>query len=537
MINKEHLLALLEGVGLILSPCILPVLPIVLASSIDGGKRRPLGVIAGFVLSFTVFALLSRQLILLTGVETETLRKISLILLIMIGTVMLWPRLSEFALEKMQGMARLGDRLTTKIGGDGFLSGLGVGSLIGLIWTPCAGPLMAAAVVQIVKAKAGADTALTVALFATGAGLPMLAIALFGRNIMTHMSFFKKHAKALREVLGGIIIAAAILIWTGADVTLLASNTPVIMEETDKGLKQALISPYPAPEIAGIESWINSKPLTLKSLRGKVVLIDFWTYSCINCVRTLPYVTSWDKKYRDKGLVILGIHTPEFDFEKKIDNVKAAVEKHGIKYPVALDNAFSTWDAFNNRYWPAHYLIDQKGNVVYTHFGEGHYDVTEGNIRALLGIDGKAEPDVEKAGAAASTQSPETYLGYQRAKNFLGQLQRGKTADYKFPAFLPLNHWALSGEWASGPENITSVSKDAALRFNFLAGKVFLVMGSKDGKPITVDAFVNGEKQSTIDVKGETLFQVAMMNDVSNGLLELRPKRPGLMAYAFTFGK
>lgn len=313
----------------------------------------------------------------------------------------------------------------------------------------------------------------------------------------------------------------------------------------EPALEDGLAQPYPMPAITGIAQWYNSPPLTAESLKGKVVLVDFWTYTCINCIRTLPYLKAWDAKYRDKGLVIIGVHSPEFDFEKDPKNVAQAVKRFGIQYPVALDADLATWNAFHNQYWPAHYLIDRQGRVIYTHFGEGKYDVTERNIQTLLGMDGGTTED---AGSAVSTrdQSPETYLGSMRAENFASAESQ---APYTFPAQLGQNGWALSGSWQIAADRITAQAAGAALRYQFRAGKVFLVMGPAPTGAVTVEVWLNGKPITTDkagkDVKGgkltvdsQRLYElVDLHGSPADGLLELRPEAKGLSAYAFTFGK
>jgi len=552
-------LAFLEGVGLILSPCILPILPIILAASLDGGKKRPLGIIAGFIGAFTVFAIASRQLLEAVHADPQIVRNVALVMLVGFGLIMLSKKLSDKLLGATQGLANFGEKIAQNIGQkDGFFSGMAVGALIGLIWAPCAGPIMAAAIVQIIQAKTNVEAILTVIMFACGAGLPMLVIALMGRQVMTRLGFLKTHSYAVRRVMGVVIIAAAGLIYAGVDVQLLAAsggeptNITVASPSADDGkILLGLEHPYPAPEITGINDWINSQPLKIADLKGKVVLIDFWTYSCINCVRTLPYITSWNAKYRDKGLVIIGVHAPEFGFEKKLENVRNATEKFGITYPVALDNNLITWGNFQNKYWPAHYLIDQNGNVVYTHFGEGHYAETEHNIRALLGIAGDVGADNLTVGSPTTTaQTQETYLGYARAKNFAheGAIARDASVTYNFPKDVPHNMWALDGDWALALENITSQKAGASLRLNFTARKVFLVLGTRDGNPIDVHITLNGvpvekfggvdvdKNTSTLKVDHEMLYELIDQSQSANGLLQIKADQPGLQAYAFTFG-
>lgn len=304
-------------------------------------------------------------------------------------------------------------------------------------------------------------------------------------------------------------------------------------------LLHGLNQPYAAPEIAGIEAWLNSDPLLLAELRGKVVLVDFWTYSCINCIRSLPHVVSWYNAYKDDGFIVIGVHTPEFGFERKPENITRAIKKYGISYPVAIDNAWATWKAFQNQYWPAHYLIDREGKVVYTHFGEGDYDIMENNIRFLLDVGGEMAKGPRSAAKAGTSQSPETYLGYKRAKNFSSPESFLKNAPgtYTFPSSLPLHHWALEGEWRISPENITAASAGARLRYHFDAGKVFLVMGTADGKPVTADVYLNGVKKKSLTVEDETLYTLLELPSYEEGTVEIVSLSKGLQAYAFTFGQ
>ncbi|NBX02653.1 MAG: thioredoxin family protein [Alphaproteobacteria bacterium] len=299
-------------------------------------------------------------------------------------------------------------------------------------------------------------------------------------------------------------------------------------------LQDGLPAPYAAPEIAGVDGWINSEPQTIAALRGKVVLVDFWTYSCINCIRTLKHINAWNEKYREQGLVILGVHSPEFEFEKERANVQKAVTKWGIQYPVALDNHMATWTNFSNRYWPAHYLINKEGQVVYTHFGEGKYDVTENNIRYLLGLSDAASA-IEKEKGVVSGQTPETYLGYARAKNFTGEIQEG-VAEYALPEKLSSNHWALSGTWKIEAERITSQSANASLQLRFTAKKVFLVLGTATGKPISVTLKLNGQPAGKVMVDSHNLYPLIEQEKAQSGLLEIISSGDSLELYAFTFG-
>lgn len=539
-------LSFAEGLALIASPCILPVLPLVLGASVEGGRKRPFGIIVGFVLAFTAFAMLSRKLVSALGIDLDVIKYGSLLFLALFGVVLLSERLSAVFSALTQRFASAGSNLTAT-NKEGFFSGIVIGMLIGLVWTPCAGPILAAVLVQIIRQESDFQALFLVGAFALGAGLPMLVISLTGRKIMSRLGFFTAHAEAVRKIFGIVILLAVGFIASGVDAQSLFAKSESATSSSNSGLQDALAMPYAAPEFTGIETWLNSKPLTMESLKGRVVLIDFWTYSCINCVRTLPYITKWDRQYRDKGLVIIGVHAPEFEFEKDVNNIRNALSVHNIEYPVAVDNKLDTWTAFKNRYWPAHYLIDQQGRVVYTHFGEGNYAETENNIRYLLGLGNKVNNEPEKPVFSAN-QTSETYLGSARASNFSSheKLMPGQTQSFTLPKFLLSDHWALSGNWQVEDERITSKDAGATLRLNFTAGKVFLVLGTNSKKPVVASLMLNGEplttnagkdvKDGKLVVDKHTLYELVNQSSPSNGILEITADAPGLEAYAFTFG-
>lgn len=540
-------LGFIEGFALIISPCVLPILPLVLAGSLSGSKKRPLGIMAGFVIIFALFTLFSRQLVAYSGIDLNLLREFSFALLFVLGLIMVSPKLSEQFTRLTQRLANLGSRFSVINNPEsGFMGGFCFGGLVALIWTPCAGPILAAVIVQTVLQQTTIMSSFVVLSFALGVALPMLLIILFGRQVLTRVTFLKEHSQLLRKTLGIIIIASVLyMILSGSGLSTLAPSKE--SKSAGQQLEKGLEIPTAAPELMGLNLWINSPPLTLSELRGKVVLIDFWTYSCINCIRTLPYLNAWYNKYHSQGLVIIGVHTPEFDFEKDPTNVKRAVAEEGIQYPVALDNQFATWQSFANRYWPAHYLINQEGKVVYVHYGEGDYEVTENNIRFLLGL-AKANTETRAVEASSYTLTPETYLGTARAKNFASPEapQTGKTAAYTFPQTLALNAWALSGSWQLEPDRVVSVSPDAAVIIHFQARQLYVVMGSQSNLPLTVEIKLNGQPlqsgaaktitQSRLSIQGTTLYQILDLAQFSEGKLEIHPLTPGLEIYTFTFG-
>ncbi|WED43580.1 cytochrome c biogenesis protein DipZ [Legionella cardiaca] len=542
----DVILAFFEGFALILSPCILPILPIVLAGSLSGSKKRPFGIITGFVISFSLFAFFSRQLVQYSGIDINLIRHISYGILLLLGIVMLSTYLSEkfsYFVQRIIGTGANLSRANNPQGG--FVSGIFLGSLIAIIWTPCAGPILAAVIVQTVLQKTTIISFFTLLSFALGAAIPMLIIALYGIKIIETFRFFKTKASLFRKILGAIIIAAvSYMIY---QETALSTTTAQTTIRTATTLQEGLWIPYKAPPVEGITAWINSPSLQLSDLKGHVILIDFWTYSCINCIRTLPYLKAWYEKYNKQGFIIIGVHSPEFDFEKNLANVKNAVKRYGINYPVALDNQFATWRNYNNHYWPAHYLINKNGEVVYTHFGEGNYDVTENNIRYLLNINELGMPTMFTEERYAFTETPETYLGYERANpNLSPTLIHDKTTQYNFPAQLPPNAWALQGAWTIAPDKIISAENNAPLRIHFKARKVFIVMGNTTAQPIQVKVLLNNKLvnankgadviDSTITVNKHSIYEVLSFTHFSEGILEVIPSTAGLEVYTFTFG-
>ena len=529
------------GIVTALSPCVLPVLPIVLAGGATG--RRPLAIVAGIVVSFTIFTLFAAWLLDLLGLPEDVLRNLAIALLFLVALTLLVPQVAEWLARPLQV-------LTRRSGGDlggGFL----LGASLGLVFVPCAGPVLAAVTVIAARRDVGLDSFLLTLSYAIGAAVPMLAIAFAGQRA-AHA--FRAHALLVRRVSGVLVAGAALAITFGVDQNL-QTALPGYTEELQKhfersgpaqrelreltggrdpeatGSGTAKLQDYgPAPDFHGIAHWLNSKPLTLHELRGRVVLVDFWTYSCINCLRTLPHVRAWDARYRDAGLTIVGVHSPEFAFERVPSNVRENVRKLGVRYPVALDNDFATWQSWRNQYWPAKYLVDKQGHVRYFHFGEGDYSETEAAIRTLLGSDAPAATKLADESPHGQI-TPESYLGYERLDRNGGEpVVKDEPHAYTFPRGLEANELAYSGIWTVEAERAVG-GLSAGLRLQYRARNVYLVLTGK-GK---VDVLVDGKPERTVRVTDDRLYTLVQRPRIADHLLELRFS-PGLAAYAFTFG-
>ncbi|WP_298627324.1 cytochrome c biogenesis protein DipZ [uncultured Legionella sp.] len=551
MMNTEIItlfFGFLEGFALILSPCILSILPVILAGSLTGSKTRSFGIIIGFIITFSAFAYFARQLVQFSGVDLNLLRYLAYGLLLVLAVVLLSDYLTERFSQLTQKIAAAGSYYARiSLNNNGLCSGLFIGALVALIWTPCAGPILAAVIVQIAIQQTTILSFLTLLAFTLGAALPMFIITLYGFKIRDSLIFFKTHSSFIRRILG-LIIGGNIIYMISLEAGLIPST--VITQSgirTANYLERGLWRPYDAPEIEGIKHWLNSPPLQLSDLKNKVILIDFWTYSCINCVRTIPYLNRWYKNYHDKGLVIIGIHTPEFDFEKKVMNVARAVKNYGIEYPVALDNSFTTWQNYSNYFWPAHYLINKQGKVVYEHFGEGEYDVTENNIRFLLQLNKSQLPSESKHLLTDNIITPETYLGFARAENKSSpELIHDQPVDYSFSDKLNTNAWSLHGLWLVSAEKIKAMSGNSSLKIHFNAKSVFVVMGNNSIKPISVKMLFNGKpiemnkgrdvSNSSVLVDKYALYEVLAFPKQTNGILHINPEAPGLELFTFTFG-
>jgi cytochrome c biogenesis protein CcdA/thiol-disulfide isomerase/thioredoxin len=548
----EILLAFVEGLAVVVSPCILPVLPLILAGSLQGERTRPYGIVMGFASIFALITLLVRQITNHLGIDPWSLRQTSFIILALLGLLMIFDARNRiFNLLTNRISEKSNDWLTNPVfNKTGFISSFLYGSLIALVWTPCVGPILAAILIQVQVTETTTNAIITMLAFVIGVALPMLGIILFGRALIQKHPFLLKHSYVIRRILGGLILIVALSGYFRFDFSLpdivpktKPSNSSATMNNI--ALRKGIASPYIAPDFNGINTWLNSKPLSIKDLKGKVVLVDFWTYSCINCIRTLPYIKDWYAKYKEHGFVVIGVHSPEFFFEHNIENISRAIADYKITYPVAVDNSFATWNNYNNKFWPAHYLINKDGEVVYTHFGEGEYDVTEHNIRSLLSMKDEGGPVQENNIKATSPgQTPETYLGHRRSERFVSEKNiEAQTNKYEFPN-LPTHNWSLAGNWKRDSEYIISEG-DAALRLHFNAGKVFLVMGS--ASPIHVTIMLNGMpidqgnagkdvKDGLVLVKEHRLYDLVNLHKMEDASLEIRVSKPGLECYAFTFG-
>jgi cytochrome c biogenesis protein CcdA/thiol-disulfide isomerase/thioredoxin len=544
------LIGFLAGVITSVSPCVLPVLPIILAGSATGDRRRPWAIAAGLVASFSAFTLAGAALLDALNLPADLLRDIAIGLLFLVAATLLFPAFGRLV---ERPFVRLSRRPAGDLGG-GFL----LGASLGLVFVPCAGPILAALTFSSATGRVGAETVGIMLAYSAGVIVPMLLFGLGGQRVAERGRLLRAHATGVRRALGVVVAVAALAIALDAPRQLQTLIPPYldafqrevedsaaadyldeVTKRTGGASAAALGEPLDdfgrAPEFRGVSDWLNTpggRPLSLARLRGKVVLIDFWTYSCINCLRTLPHVTGWYERYRGSGLVVVGVHSPEFAFERVPGNVRGAVDRLGVDYPVALDNGFETWDAYQNRYWPAKYLIDRSGQLRYAHFGEGAYDETERLIRRLLAEPGERLPSplAARDRTPIEERTPEIYLGYGRAGNYAGSIAPDHVVRYPLPAELPADAVGLGGFWQVEGERAVA-GRGARLRLRFRARHVHLVLSGLGRVAVRLD----GRPVRSFQVRENRLYTLLARPATTEGVLELRVA-PGVAAYAFTFG-
>lgn len=572
-----YILAFIGGVLTILSPCILPVLPFVFSRADKPFGRSGLPLLVGMALTFSAVAIVAA----FGGHWVVRLnqggRIAAMMIFVILGLSLLFPSIAEVM---SRPLVRAGSRLQSSDpdkGGIGKSLILGVST--GLLWAPCAGPILGLILTGAAIQGPGARSSLLLLSFAFGAAVS-LGIALFAGNkalsAMKHSLVFEGW---IRRALGVAVLLGVVAIALGWDTSLLTKLSFVNTAGAEQRLIDAvhpartgmltasaaepqlvLKDEGPFPDLSGAIAWLNSPSLSNKSLRGKVVLIDFWTYSCINCLRALPYVESWATKYKDAGLVVIGVHTPEFAFEKERFNVEKAVRDLKVTYPVAIDSNYTIWKAFNNEYWPADYFIDGKGRIRYHYFGEGDYGESERVIQELLKENGAQLPSssaIEVSGSGAQAApgrnigSPETYIGYHRAENFASTdpVAQDSRHTYTPQPRLSLNQWALGGSWKVGEESAVLQTSPGKIVFRFHARDLHLVLGTaKNGKPVRFlvkldgtppgeDHGVDTDSNGSGTVQGHRLYQlIRQKGSVEDRTFEIEFLDPGVQAFAFTFG-
>ncbi len=564
--------AFLAGVVTILSPCILPILPIILSSTIGGketGKARPTGVVIGFILSFTFFTLFLSTIVKISGISSDILRTISVFVIAGLGISFLIPRFQQIIEQLFSKLSRLLPRGNVK---PGFGPGLLIGFSLGLLWTPCVGPILASVISLAISGTVTLDAFIITFAYSLGTAIPMFLIMIGGQTILRKVPWLLANTAQIQKAFGVLMIVTAVGIFYNVDralqtyiltsfpqygvgLTKFEDNESVQMElnkaaqsndvnKTNLGNLLQEKGPV-APEIIPGGEWFNTKPLTLAELKGKVVIIDFWTYTCINCQRTLPYVKEWWKKYQDKGLVIIGVHAPEFEFEKDKNNLAQAIKDFKLTYPIVQDNDFSTWRAYDNHYWPAKYIIDKDGFIRYTHFGEGEYDKTEEVIQELLketGISTFSPPNNPIINTYGRTQ--ETYLGYGRLDHFSspGQIKQNISTSYTSPTSLPENTFSLNGKWTI-MKDYAVPEKGSKLTFSFDAKEVYLVM-KITGKPAQISVYIDNKIQDfgednangEVTVNSDKLYKLILLQTPGKHVLRLEFKDANAQLFAFTFG-
>jgi cytochrome c biogenesis protein CcdA/thiol-disulfide isomerase/thioredoxin len=549
-----------------ISPCILPVLPIILVAGADpslrsedepdsrrAGLGRPLAVVIGLVLSFSLLVLAGSELLSLLDLPQDSLRDAGIAVLVLVGLGYLIPPLGDL-------FERPFSRISTRRP-NGRAGGFVLGLALGVLYVPCAGPILAAITVVGATHRVGLTAVFLTAAFAVGTAVPLLAFAFAGGHAASRIGALRRRAPRVRQVGGAVLIIMAVVIALNvlAPLQRLVPGYTTALQGSAKIRRElsalsgghqsplshcpttatTLVNCGPAPNFTGITAWLNTpggKPLTIRDLRGKVVLVDFWTYSCINCQRTLPHVEAWYRRYAKDGFVVVGVHTPEFAFEHVVSNVRSEAAALGVHYPVAIDDNYATWNAYDNEYWPADYLIDAQGLVTHVHFGEGDYSTTEHLIRELLEAAHPRTPLPPPTNVPNKTPtgelSPETYVGYERLQYLLPyRVTRNKPAVYHFPKRLPLGALGWSGTWTDNEQEATA-GPNARMELGFLAKDVYLVLGGSG----TLSVSVGGRHLQTIHVSGiPRLYTLFQAGSTTSGKLLLQAS-PGIRAYDFTFG-
>ncbi len=568
--------AFLAGIVTILSPCILPILPIILSSTIGGqntGKSRPMGVVIGFILSFTFFTLFLSTLVRLSGISADALRLVSVFVIAGFGASLLIP---QFQLLVERLFSKLAGLMPSSQNRTGFSGGLLIGLSVGLLWTPCVGPILASVISLAITGTVTFDAFLITLAYSLGTAIPMFLIILGGQNALRRVPWLLSNTVKIQKVFGILMIITAIGIYNNVDrkfQTYILNTFPnygvgLTKFEDNETIKNQLKKMNEdkinnsdigkptsglldqkgpkAPEIIPGGAWFNSNPLTLEQLKGKVVIIDFWTYTCINCQRTFPYLRQWHEKYKDKGLVIIGVHSPEFEFEKNEKNVAQAIKDFKLPYAIVQDNDFATWRAYDNRYWPAKYIIDKEGYIRYTHFGEGAYDETEKVIQELLKETGVKDvsSEINNPTYQVQTKTPEIYLGFSRIDNFASpeRIMQNSLSSYTFPLNLPDNQFAFEGNW-NAMEEYANPQKGAKLLLNFESKEVFLVMRTK-GNPAKVKVYLDNKlqyfgednKNGVVTVDADRLYKLINLPTPGRHILKLEFEDSNAELYAFTFG-
>ncbi|PWU23519.1 hypothetical protein C5B42_02610 [Candidatus Cerribacteria bacterium 'Amazon FNV 2010 28 9'] len=566
--------AFISGFVTIAAPCIWPLLPVILSASATGGKQKPLGITIGISLSFGAATLLLSTLLAHLPIDANVLRYSAAVIIALLGVALLFPAIStqlEALVSRLSGQLPMGASTNTK---NGFWAGLLAGCSLGLVWAPCAGPIFATIAALAATQKVTIQLVLVTVSYVIGIAIPLFLFATLGNTFFTKKRL-SLPTESIQRVFGAVMIGMAILIATNEIVVLEAKlldlfpnisskltsieNTVAVQQQLSvlKNQQPALIvgtgilnTSYKAPAIVGISHWLNSSPLTLAQLKGHVVLIDFWTYTCINCIRTLPHVTSWYAKYKDQGFVVIGVHTPEFEFEKDTGNVQNAIKQFGITYPVAQDNTYATWNAFENQYWPAEYLIDANGNVRRTEFGEGNYNQTEQAIQQLLKEAGKTVTfslDTMPDTTPTLNISPETYFGANRATYFFptGTLSAG-THSYTLSPDLDESMFSLGGTWNIQADKAVSGDR-AQLLYDFVASKVYAVVRPPsnglgalrvylDGKLIDPSVAGSDVKDGVVTIDKDRLYNLVDLHGKTEEHQLMIVPTNGIQLFTITFG-